>query len=198
MRLRNFLPCVILSGLAFIPTLIQASDSNVSAPFTVSLNEAYGRPFASDGFSGQKAWGIDTSASFEYRRWDKLSLGISYDYLSVVMDPLVLSVNEIDVLARFLPFGNISHVEPYGIVSLGLAMENYNQLVASETSFHARLGVGALINLTQVLTLDLGLRYQSAKNLNFVDVLLGLQYHFDMPGMATTPSKSSDSIQNKL
>lgn len=170
MRFNKSLACMLLI-LALMPTLSHSSDSALS-PYSLTLNEAYGKPFSSPGFSGQKDNGIATSASFEYRGWEKFSLGLSYEYLSVMGDPLSLNVNEIALQARILPFGR-ARMEPYGIVGLGIAMENYTTTYASETSYLAKVGVGVLIKLNEPLSLDLGLNYQSAQNLNFLTLVSG-------------------------
>lgn len=186
---------LMLLGLSLgISSALYSADKATSQPYYLTLSEAYGRPFATADFSGKKSYGVSTTLSFEYRHCDMLSLGASYEYLSLLMDPTVLSMNGLDIFGRVMPFGKAIW-EPYGLLGAGVAMTSNNITEVNATNYHAFAGLGVLYSLTEALTFDLGVRYQSSSHFNYVDCLLGLQWRFGIPLTASAPTTSGDLIK---
>jgi hypothetical protein len=188
--------CLGLSGA------LSADDENSNPPYTLSVDEAYGRPFMSPGFAGSKDYGLGSGASFEYRCWNRLSLGVFYEHLAILAEPGVLIIDEIDLISRILPFGS-GRLEPYILLKAGLGLSYNNLSGEAGTGSHLGVGFGTMYSLTQSFAMDFGLNYQSntlsSTNLNYIYAHLGLQYRFGASKIAENAKNSSenDNLSNR-
>lgn len=200
MNIKNYFLCLALFlglGLSISPAL--SANETTSPPYYLTLNESYGRPFATSGFSGKKAYGLGTSLSFEYRGWDYLSLGAVYDHLSLRMVPMTasLDLDGLDLFVRVMSYKG--SVEPYLLFSAGTDISSVSVPATRGTGYHARVGVGLLLAMTQEMAVDVGGSYVAngplEQNLNYGDFHVGLQWRFGAAAAATAPAPTATATQ---
>lgn len=189
----------VFLGVALVSTWLLGSPLVAEAtppPYYLTLSEAYGRPFASAGFSGRQAYGLGSSLSFEYRAWDYLSVGAVYDHLSIIQHPtFFLNVDNLDLMARVLPFRG--PIEPYALLSAGTDISSSGNPIR-DAGYHARFGLGVLFSLTDELAADLGGSYQAngpvEQNLSYIDIHVGLQWRIGRVAPAPIPTPASVAV----
>ena len=162
---------------------LRASSQAPDYPFAVTVDGDFGRPVATAGFSGRMATGVGGALELEYRGWDRLGVGVSFNDLVVSQDAFSEGMQSLDLFARLVPFGRAT-CEPYALLGLGsvVAASANDAARVRDAAPHANLALGLLYSIDPMWAVDGALSYQvmgpSGDSLIYLDARIGLQARF--------------------